>query len=342
MKNLYISNLNETTNEKILRNYFEKFGPIYRIQLYTLPSGNCKGYAKIAIESEPIYNKILDTPLHQINGMRISVEPYIELDSEAFDKDIDVVSRRICVFGIPKDFGNTQFRKLFEKEYGKLDSAYVRVNEKKYFNYGFVTFNSKEQANAALERKRIYLDDEENDGRYLDLKEFIPKGISKKRENIVEENIGTNGERLLSYMPEEKMKSYLKAIVDNNPNIINLNRSQVEYLELFYQKNEDEYQKKKRGTAYNYVSIASRFVSKIERNEGLSNLRFNQSNFNMWSNERWEKVENLFSGVGGYYPKIDPAELNYPRVNQFDSEEFWNAFQMFSQIYLSGRMMGKF
>lgn len=62
----------------------------------------------------------------------------------------------------------------------------------------------------------------------------------------------------------------------------------------------------------------------------------------MWSNERWEKVENLFSGVGGYYPKIDPAELNYPRVNQFDSEEFWNAFQMFSQIYLSGRMMGKF
>lgn len=196
MKSIYLSKLDESTTETMLQEHFSKFGNIDHIQMMKFPDGKCKGYGKIYTSEIRTYQDILRGE-HIFNGISAKVEPFIENEQAAFEKDLDIVERRICVMGIPKLYNDTKFEDLFQRVIGDVEKAYVREKRKSTLNYGFVTFKSKETAKKALDMKIIDLKKVDGCNGFIQIKEFTSKG-KERRESL-----------------EKTEKLFVKTISDN-------------------------------------------------------------------------------------------------------------------------------
>lgn len=207
MKSIYVSKLDECTTESMLASHFSKYGFINEIQLSKLPTGKCKGYAKITTKDVSAFRIILNSE-HVINNVKIRVEPFIEGEAEILEKDREMVQRRVCVFGVPKNFNDHTFRKVFDEVFGDVENAYVRRNGNKKFNYGFVTFNTKEMAQKALKVERVPI--QSSQARFMQIKEFRSKGLKRRQKKMEETKqkqlcfnknfVNVFGEQLISTM----------------------------------------------------------------------------------------------------------------------------------------------
>lgn len=334
MSSIYISKLDECTTENTLISHFSKYGFINDIQLSKLPDGRCKGYAKIMTKDASAYRVILNSE-HVINGIKVKVEPFIEGEAEILAKDIQMVKRRVCVFGVPKNFDDKKFRAVFDYELGDVENAYVRRNKAKKFNYGFVTFNTEETALKALAMKVVRIRPGKKASRRsgdvcptMQIKEFKSKGLMRRRKKIEGRDSGKlyfnnnylnfyggplmqamlnmashnphpakarggatiypNNQVLAKNLPPsstllgkelnrpdifmnpERLKDYVRSILDQNPQIKKLDQNEVRSLELFYFNKRAASGKKH--TTYNYDSIATRFARRIDKNHYPENL----------------------------------------------------------------------
>lgn len=80
-----------------------------------------------------------------------------------------------------------------------------------------------------------------------------------------------------SFMNEKHLKIYLKKILENNPQIAEIEEKQVQQLELFYYNKKDRFEAGNRKTSYNYESIVDRFALRVYRNHNPENIRKNVS-----------------------------------------------------------------
>lgn len=309
MKSIFVSKLDESVTESTIMNHFSKYGFINKIELSKLPGGLCKGYAKIST-NDPFAHKLILSSQHVLDGKRVKVEPFIQEDIDILSKDKDTVERRVCVYGVPKNYNSRKFREVFETNFGEVENAYVRKNSANKFNYGFVTFVKKETADHAISVKYVKLKKNK-----LEVRRFKPKGIkiNKKAKTATNDekicfdlkNFEIYGDRILQqiftkiggqdtpsgnsswerkekkaslttiprFMPEKYLKIYLKRILEKNPQIKFLTKEDIPALELFHHNTVDRSKLKK--TVYNYDSIASRFSNRIEKNHYESNLVLN-------------------------------------------------------------------
>lgn len=387
MSSIYVSKLDECTTESTLSDHFSKYGFINNIQLSKLPNGSCKGYAKITTKDVTAYRMILSSE-HIINNVKVKVEPFIEGEAQIVAKDREMVKRRVCVFGVPKNFNDFKFRKVFEKHLGDVENAYVRSNKEKKFNYGFVTFNTEEGANRALDLKIIplrenELDEESQIFATLQIKEFKSKGLirrqkklenTKKRvyfnnnylkvygENLISdmykpdrgsqeqqgqivfernnevyyqknkmntpinEGTGTQGDKKLFFEPE-RLKIYIKKILEMNPQIKKLEQNQVVMLELFFFNK--RFRHYKRRTIYNYDCLATRFSKRVNENHTYGNLSFNRSSKNSNLNNFNDFDGGYYGGNTGFYNYWTGAytgnfmDHNEFYANSFSSQKFY-------------------
>lgn len=317
MKSLYVSRLSESTSEEELRGYFSQFGPISDLQLGKFLDGRCKGYAKLTVKDDHTYHRVLNFN-HLIENKIAKIEPFIKKDEAVLDKDLQVVQRRVCVFGVPKNFNNKKFKKVFSDFFGHVENAYVRSNKTKSFNYGFVTFDSKEMVIDALRIKYLEVEGS-NPGQkvQMEIKKFLSKGLKKRQKKLekgrllgekdtknylrfyakegrdVKSKMELKTETNLSvpnsfscFMEKEMLDEYLGNIIKNNEQIDVIPLNLIKTLELFYFNSVDSQQKNKRNTTYNYRSIACRFSKRIEKNHGEGNLVMNRTNPVKWSKKR--------------------------------------------------------
>lgn len=83
-----------------------------------------------------------------------------------------MTERKICVFNIPKNYKSRKFKKIFIKQFGDVENAYIRKNRSREFNYGFVTFYHRETAEKVLEMGTVLFNDK-------NLKEIVEFTIQK-------------------------------------------------------------------------------------------------------------------------------------------------------------------
>lgn len=215
MNNIFVSKLEEYTTESTLVSHFSTYGYINEIELSTLPSGKCKGYAKLTTFDPHVYRFILSTD-HFINGKKIKVEPFFKKNAELAEKDKDTINRRVCVFGVPKNFNSRRLREAFIANFGEnIENGYVRKNNSNKFNYGFITFLDVETATKALKQK--FIEFGQNEGR-LEIRKFKSKGVGstknkKKKKSKIYFNtnyLKIYGDGLLNKIFEEKQDIHQK------------------------------------------------------------------------------------------------------------------------------------
>ena len=155
MGSIYISHLDESINEKVLIDHFSQYGYISNCQLQKLPDGRCKGHGKLVTKDTHAYRTILGQS-HFFNGKKAKLEPYLKNPGAIFKKEREIAKKRICVMNIPKFVNDRQLGCLFER-FGSVNNAYIRIDNKRSKNHGFVTFNGEAAASAALEEHFLVL-----------------------------------------------------------------------------------------------------------------------------------------------------------------------------------------
>jgi len=123
-----------------MKSYFEKFGELANCQLKTdQVTQKSKGFGFIRFKTEEAAQSVLDTS-HSLGGRSLEVKfPYKNSPQED-------IPTKLFVGRLPSGTTTQQLCDHFE-EYGPLKDVYIPNN---FRGFGFVTFSSRTQANAAM------------------------------------------------------------------------------------------------------------------------------------------------------------------------------------------------
>lgn len=126
-------------------------------------------------------------------------------------------------------------------------------------------------------------------------------GSHKKRASIASNKPRFEDSYTYQFMNSSKLKKYISKIIEENPQIENIQDIQKKTLELFYFNKKDRYESEETGALYNYDCVARRFAKRVYRNHYRTNLRLNEGeksqnsqNFNqpVWTNSH--RYSNLW------------------------------------------------
>lgn len=306
LKKLLVSDLSEDISQNKLAEYFSQYPGFYDIKIKTF-SQSYK-YGELTVLDDYTTKTLIKHSPHLIEGMEIRVIPFTEEYFSELIEDWGITKKRICVFGIPKTYKNKKFKDIFYQEFGPIESAYVRQNKSKNFNFGFVAFRDEETVERALKQRFLnYFDQEERVNVSMEMKEFTPKGVDKRKKKKMKNNqkiyllnnklqynkceffdLIFQEEARMSQksqfqnkkikefpftIPLEFFKIYITNILINNLKIKGLTQDDVRSLELFYFNQKGAV---KNESPFNSQSVALRFAKKVSINHKSKNIRFNR------------------------------------------------------------------
>lgn len=159
MRGIYISNLSEGTTEGDLVRHFSHFGNVNRCIIFRFKDGRCKGFAKVTMSDSETYRRVMGfRGDHMILGRKANIEPFIENREIVEQRNYDVEQRKICVLGIPKSFREVDLHQLFDF-FGEIERAYLRLDDKKDKNFGFIIFKTARSAKIAIKQGSLFIQD---------------------------------------------------------------------------------------------------------------------------------------------------------------------------------------
>lgn len=154
MNKIFVSNLDEKTQEASLIQYFSQFGNIIECYVSKFPDGKCKGFVKVQLSDKEALKKVLSMN-HYMDGRNIRVEQFIKNVKDKKKKERELNSRKICVLAIPLHLKDQDLTNIF-KMYGPVDGAYIRKSGGgTKNNHGFVTFKHPRVAQEVKELKFV-------------------------------------------------------------------------------------------------------------------------------------------------------------------------------------------
>jgi RNA recognition motif-containing protein len=124
------------------------------------------------------FKAALKQTTHLLNGQEVKVEPRLSGD-DLILKNEDIANRRIYVNMIPYSLEIDSLQSIFER-FGEVEVSYIDkkgCEEDWSKNYGFITFVSKREAEAALKMETVPF---EFEGAWIELKVAPFKKKSKK------------------------------------------------------------------------------------------------------------------------------------------------------------------
>lgn len=147
--NIFIKNLDKTLDNKALYDTFSTFGNILSCKVVTDDQGNSKGYGFVHYETQ----EFADAAINNVNGMLLNGKiVYVGMFVPKKDRkpvDPEETFTNVYVKNLDESVDDAQFQSLFDG-YGKITSASVsRGPDGKSKGFGFVNFDSHEQAQKA-------------------------------------------------------------------------------------------------------------------------------------------------------------------------------------------------
>ena len=149
--NLFVGGLAFNISEKDLQKYFQKFGPVRKVNLLRRSDNNMsKGYAFVFFENFDSVERVLECEDHFIKGRKIDCQiaqerPFKQLHQQTFN------SKRIYVGKLAKGTCDEDLTQAF-RVFGKIKSAYI-INDSLTnvpLNFGYVVFADVSSAEKAL------------------------------------------------------------------------------------------------------------------------------------------------------------------------------------------------
>jgi polyadenylate-binding protein len=151
--NIFIKNLDENIDNKALHDTFAAFGNILSCKVALDENGNSKGYGFVHYDS----GEAGEAAIKGVNGMLLNDKVVFvgqHIPKRERQAKIDEIRSRftnLYIKGLSTDVSDEEFKELFSK-YGAVTSAVVsRDNEGNSRGFGFVNFESHDQARAAVE-----------------------------------------------------------------------------------------------------------------------------------------------------------------------------------------------
>ncbi|KAF8770905.1 Polyadenylate-binding protein 1 like protein [Argiope bruennichi] len=156
--NLVVKNLPKSIDDKILKDIFSSCGTVLSVKVVTYQNGDSKGYGFVQFESEKSANEAI-SKLHGtiIHGRNILVFKFIPYEERKKFQEVSF-SNNVFVKNLTPSFSSSELEELCLC-FGNIRSAKVVTNEdNKSKGYGFVCFQSPEEANRAVtELNRVCL-----------------------------------------------------------------------------------------------------------------------------------------------------------------------------------------
>lgn len=205
---IYLSSLPSMIEDSEILFHFSKYGHIYEIDIVRdKEKGFCKGFGSITFSGLVDINKILIED-HIIYGRYINCEEFIDQKEKINKKKDEISKRKIFVSNIPNWMDNDALRERMS-QFGCVTSAYKiqRFPSGKMMPYGYVCFETIEQANKCLRFGRLFTG---SDSGYMIFEPFV--GNKKER-------IGRKKEREGAF-ENSKLKSFKKGNYIQKQNLI--------------------------------------------------------------------------------------------------------------------------
>ena len=157
---IFIKNIDKSSNEMDIRKLFEKFGYITNVKIFNDPNGRPNGCCRVEYNN----SKSASEAIHKMNGYKFDecrfpllVEHYKEKNEKSgkstmASSNLSLAPNsetRLFVGNVTKDLPNNDLYDLFEK-YGNLVEAQIKITNDKNRNYGIVRFRDRDSAQLAI------------------------------------------------------------------------------------------------------------------------------------------------------------------------------------------------
>ncbi|XP_050208423.1 uncharacterized protein LOC126657721 [Mercurialis annua] len=169
---LFVGGLKRETNEKILRDYFAKFGHVKEaLIMYDKENGISKSFGFVTFEDSSSAGKTFHEDQHIIHGRKVDVKRAIpknqllnnqEQNSTCIQNHgnyrngsgAEVTCTKIFVGGLPNNTSNEELE-IFFKAFGTIIDAISMYNREtgKSRGFGFITFDSKDSLDIVLQNR---------------------------------------------------------------------------------------------------------------------------------------------------------------------------------------------
>ncbi|XP_053677602.1 RNA-binding protein squid-like [Anopheles nili] len=159
-RKLFVGGLSWETNEKDLREYFNKYGDIESINVKTDPAtGWSRGFAFIVYKVADSIDKVIEAGPHTLNNKKID------------PKRAKARSGKIFVGGLTTDISDDDIRTFFGK-FGKIVEVELPFDKQKNQRKGFcfITYDSAQVVNELLKSPKQTIN-----GKEVDVKKATPK-----------------------------------------------------------------------------------------------------------------------------------------------------------------------
>ncbi|CAN7097734.1 unnamed protein product [Brassica rapa subsp. narinosa] len=171
--NIFIKNLDKSIDHKALHETFSAFGAILSCKVAVDPSGQSKGYGFVQYDTEEAAQRAIE----QLNGMllndkQVYVGPFVHKQQRDPSGE-KVKFNNVYVKNLSESMSDEELKKVFG-EFGVTTSCVImRDGEGKSKGFGFVNFESSEDAAKAVEALN---------GKTFDDKEWFVGRAQKKSE----------------------------------------------------------------------------------------------------------------------------------------------------------------
>ncbi|EJD52935.1 polyadenylate binding protein [Auricularia subglabra TFB-10046 SS5] len=206
--NIFIKNLDEQIDNKALHDTFAAFGNVLSCKVATDEHGNSKGYGFVHYETaEAAENAIKSVNGMLLNDKKVFVGHHIpRKERQSKIDEMKAQYTNIYVKNLDPELGQEGFEELFGK-FGNITSAALSKDEEgKSRGFGFVNFESHEQAAAAVET----LHDTEINGRKLYVARAQKK--SEREDELRKSYENAKQEKLSKY---QGVNLYIKNLEDD-------------------------------------------------------------------------------------------------------------------------------
>lgn len=184
---VFLVGLSGGVQEWEMKKFFKsKYPSVFKVKL-PKTKGKGSGCGVMMLRDPEEYKEILEKHLFYFKSRRFYVNPFLK--HEELDAYLErITNRRVFISLIPKKMKDSELKHLMN-QFGRVDDAYkIEQNKcgKKKFRIGFVLFRNQEDAQFAINSKRIYYEN----GKFLLLKPFIKKEKSSIERHEEEEGTG--------------------------------------------------------------------------------------------------------------------------------------------------------
>lgn len=177
---IFVGGISPQVNEKIFREFFEKFGPLLECRLVvdkaTLQS---RGFGFITFEDSSDADKVINKTL-KILGKEIECKDALSKDDSNARVNNEKL-RKIFIGGLPQEATEKDLEDYFH-QYGEIRTTRIiyKQDSKASRGFGFIIFKDRMSAQAVIDRR----EDHYIKGKWVDCKSAILRQEMKAQQQV--------------------------------------------------------------------------------------------------------------------------------------------------------------